>query len=34
MGILVGFGEGTAWDEYTLLDYLRWYDRQNLYGDS
>jgi hypothetical protein len=33
MGILVGFGEKTAWDEATLLDWLRWYDRKNLYGD-
>jgi hypothetical protein len=33
MGILVGFGENTAWDEYTLLDYLRWYDKNNVWKD-
>ena len=33
MGILVGFKEDKAWDKVTLLDYLRFYDKQNLYGD-
>jgi hypothetical protein len=34
MGILVGFGERTAWDEVTLLDYLRFYDKLNPWGDA
>jgi hypothetical protein len=33
MGIVVGFGENTAWDTVTLLDYVRWYDRLNAWGD-
>jgi hypothetical protein len=33
MGIHVGFKEGKAWDKTTLLDYLRFYDKYNLYGD-
>jgi hypothetical protein len=33
MGILVGFKEDKAWDKATLLDYLRFYDKHNLYGD-
>jgi hypothetical protein len=32
MGIMVGFKEGKALDKATLLDYLRWYDKQNIYG--
>src|SRR4029077_18565568 len=28
-GILVGFKEDKAWDRLTLLDFLRWYDREN-----
>lgn len=31
VGILVGFKE-KAWDEVTLLDYLRWYDLRNPWG--
>jgi hypothetical protein len=33
-GIIVGFGENTAWDKVTLVDYLRWFDRQNVWGDQ
>ena len=33
MGILVGFKEGKAWDKATLLDYLRFYDKYNPWGD-
>jgi hypothetical protein len=33
MGILVGFKEDKAWDKTTLLDSLRFYDKQNPWGD-
>jgi hypothetical protein len=33
MGIMVGFKKGKAWDRATLLDYLRWFDKQNVWGD-